>query len=290
MPTETQPELTRADLENIATQLDYEAAGLDVPSKVEQSSEATADQEKQKAPEVTQESGLEPAKTESKDGGLTEPAKETQAEIDYKAEYERIKKEHERADRSWKRLNEEKEALAKLKATARPDETRIAGDQFSAEEYEQYAEKLVEEGNSQDAKKAMTRAKEIRQKAFVEQYQESVKEAIDDEPELADQASDLAKAVQGLLNDPSFGGVPKGFKNAVRLVKAEKLAGSIPGLRGEIENYKKEIERLNKAMEIGGKAGLPKREGTKSLSDMSLTEHTAYLRQKAAEADDAYYN
>lgn len=280
MATETQPEITDQELRDIAAQLD--AGSVSPEDEVELTPDATAGQDKKEA-----EGSVSPeAKTEVTQASQESSQQEPARDLDYKAEYERIKKDYERQDRSWKRLNEEKEALAKLKATTRVDETRIAGDQFSAEEYEMYAEKAIEEGGPdavRTARQAMTRAKQIRQQAMMDRWQSSIKEAIDEDPDLADQESGLAKAVQEVLRDPSWGS----FKQAVRLAKSKQLADSIPGLKGEIENYKKEIERLNKAMEVGGKPGLPKREGSKKFEEMDLKEQAAYLRRRAEEADDS---
>lgn len=281
MTQQEQPEITDAELRDIAAQLD--AGELSPDSEVEITSASTADQEQTKP-----EGSVSPeAKTEVTQEGQEQSTSEPAKELDYKSEYERLKKDYERQDRSWKRLNEEKEALAKLKATARPDETRIAGDQFSAEEYEQYAEKVIEEGGPEAvkiAKNAVTRARQIRQQAFAEKWQAQVKEAMDEDPELSDMGSELARTVNEVLRDPTW----SSFKTAVKLAKARKLESSVPGLMGEIENYKKEIERLNKAMEIGGKATLNKKDAPKRFDDMDIKEQAAYLRRRAEEADDSY--
>jgi hypothetical protein len=286
-----QPEITDADISKIAAQLDAERYGMDAPSEVEQP-DATTGQDEVKKPEGSEnpEDNQDQAEEPGKEPAEESDKEETQAEIDYRAEYERLKKEQERKDRSWQKLNEEKEALAKLKATTRVNETRVSDDQFSAEDYEQYAEKLVNEGDGDGARKAMTRAKEIRQKAFVEQFQQTVNEAIEEEPELADRESDIAKAVQSLLNDPSFGGVPRGFKNAVRLAKAEKMVGSIPGLKAEIDKLNKEIQRQNSLLEVGGGNKAHKRTTEKRFEDMDLKEAGEYIRRKGREADEAYFS
>jgi hypothetical protein len=281
-----QPEITDADISKIAEQLDLERYGMDAPSEVDKP-EATTGQDEVKPAKETSKDNEDQAKEPGKEPDEESEEEETQAEIDYRAEYEKIKKEQERKDRSWQKLNEEKEALAKLKATTRANETRVSDDQFSAEEYESYAQRLFDEGDGEGAKKAMTRAREIRQKAFVEQFNQTVNEAIEEDPELADRESDIAKAVQSLLTDPSFGGVPRGFKNAVRLAKAEKMVGSIPGLKAEIDKLNKEIQRQNGLLEVGGGNKAHKRTTEKKFEEMNLEEAGEYLRRKSREADEA---
>ena len=259
-----------------------------------ESAESTPAQEQAKPEAPKEQEGTTEVTPSQEQSQPTEPAVETSAtkEIDFQAEYERLKKEQDRKERSWQRLNEEKDALAKLKATTRPNETRISGDQFSAEEYEAYAEKVIEEGGPDAvkvARQAMTRAKQIQQEAFKDRWQRSINEAIEEDPELGNQESGLAKAVRGLLADPNWAN----FKSAVKIAKSQQLADSIPGLKGEIETYKKEIERLNKAMEVGGKPGTHKRDAPKSFEAMlqsgSLDEAQAHLRRRAEEADENAY-
>ena len=282
MAEQEQPDNGDAALRALAAQADE--AGADGDFVAEQAESAPA-QEAQKGPEGSENLDGKTEVTPSQE--QSQPA-ETQQEIDYRTEYERLRKEQERKDRSWQKLNEEKEALAKLRADTRVNETRISGDQFSAEEYEAYAEKVIEEGGPDAvkvARQAMTKAKEIKQKFMQESWQKSINEAIAEEPSLADQESDLAREVNKVLQGGDWGS----FKAAVKLAKATQLANSLPGLKGEIENYKKEIERLNKAMEVGGKPGLPKREAPKRFEDMSTEEMRAHIRSRATEADENAY-
>ncbi len=282
MATEAPPEIAEADLRSIAAQLD--AGDLDAHSEVEITPEATPGQDKAKPEGSVSSEGEKEVTQESQEPST--PA-EPDKDLDYRSEYEKLKKDYERQDRSWKRLNEEKEALAKLKATVRPDETRIAGDQFSAEEYEAFADKALKEGGSEAysvAQQAMARAKQIRQQRFTESWQSQIREAMDEDPELADANGDLARTVNEILRTPDW----HSFKTAVKLAKARKLESSVPGLMGEIEQHKKEIERLNKAMEVGGTTGLPKRDTPKRFEEMGLEEQSAYLRRRAGEVDDSF--
>lgn len=282
--TDNQEPGNDAALKALAAQADAE--GWEGDTTVEPAESAPA-QEKS-TPKGSENQEGETEVTTSQEQSQPEKAQEaeTQKEIDYRAEYERLKKENERQDRSWKRINEEKEALARVRATTRPDETRYSGDQFSAEEYESYANKLIKEGAPyEQIEQAANKARSVRQESMKERFQKSMQDAIDEDPELATQESPLAKAVQEVFRDPDWGH----FKSAVKLAKAKQLADSIPGLKGEIENYKKEIERLNKAMEVGGKPGLPKRETPKRFEDMDIKEMTEHIRRRAEEVDENSY-
>lgn len=235
-----------------------------------------------------------------------EPAEKKSEEPGTEEAQSRYAKERERQDRSWKKLEEDKEALRREKEEIAKAKEEVSSQKakasvyrdangYSAEDYEAFA-------NSADdpelSKKARERAEALRkeeteskqrtsQDEFVKGWQKNLEEVLDSDPDLKDQESEAGKALAKLLREiPIFSMAPDGIKHAAAFAKAQREASSVPGFKAEIQRLTTEIERLNKLTAPGG-GGPNAKPSTKSLDEMSEGDRLAALQRIAAEADSA---
>lgn len=164
-------------------------------------------------------------------------------------EFEKAKKEKERAAEVLKGFQKEKEQLRardqareaelkQLRAEVQALKKPAAGpakDQhgFTAETYEKLAKQYEEQGNDEMAQAAREKVAELRAKAtapaaanaaepwkdpaFEAEWQGHVKQLIDADPSLADPANPVVVATQGLLNNPVYGRYFRNFPDGIKM-------------------------------------------------------------------------
>jgi hypothetical protein len=108
-------------------------------------------------------------------------------------------------------------------------------------------------------------------------------------PEFADlgkKDSELFKATAEILNaDPRFKKYNDGIRYAAELARAKLEASSVPGLRQQIEQQTKELEKLRKATSPSGSSNAEERGGSKSFEEMTPAEQETFLAKASREAD-----
>lgn len=260
-------------------------------------SEATEKQEQAK-PEAKKPDGEAPK--------VDDPAKEPETKPEDESKYTKAKKEQERRDRSWQKLEEEKaalraekEAIAKekeeaerAKATAKKYRDEHG---YSAEDYEAFAKTADDPDLAERARKkaAEIRAKEQEVKSnsardeFVSEWNKNLNAVLEETPDLKNEESDIGKELKKVLSERKvFSMAPDGIKHAVEFVKAQRQAGLVSGLEAKVKDLETEIARLNKLTGLTP-SGPSARPGMKSFDDLSPAEQEAELMRQAEAADRA---
>jgi hypothetical protein len=229
------------------------------------------------------------------DGATPQPATADTAQAAIERQRAQLQAEREELDRLRQAVVQAHAALASRPASADPGRDAAAGPTpqrnapaFSSDDYDAAARHFGESGDHALARLAQQQALAQRQveghaqqHAFSRQWWDHVHQAIQAEPELKDQSSDLGRAVQGLLKEhPLFSAQPDGFRHAVALAKAQRDAASAGGLRTQLEAMKRENERLSKLTAITGTP--PARPAAEKANAMNERD----LRRLAAEHDN----
>lgn len=85
---------------------------------------------------------------------------------------------------------------------------------------------------------------------FQRQWDDSVRREVAETPELGDERSDLARAVQALLREtPLYTTAPEGYRQAAALAKARHASGT---LQARLSALERENERLIKLTSVTG--------------------------------------
>lgn len=315
---DTTPDFTDADLSHMAASLDAQG-GLGAPATAH-TTEAPRSRDAAPGPDSSTAAGENAAASDVSAGADASHTTEVRSDGtepvgmagDEPAGEPRTKyaRERERRDRSWKALQQEKEAfhrerdaferersqyLSHSRQASQPAEQKDELG-YTASEYERAAEQFRRDGDAQRAAMAAQRAQiargndahvlgQSRQREFLDHWHGHVRELLDARPELRDEAHGLSKAVQTLLRDePLFSHLPDGFRRAVELAELRLQAGSVPSLKTEVERLKKEIDRLNGDRQPGS-SGPTSQPRPKAFDQLSPAEQDAELRRIAAEAD-----
>lgn len=251
--------------------------------------------------------------TETADKEAAESKEKAEPEVDpgtkpeeTESQYSKARKEQERREKSWQKLNEEKEAFRrereefeKKRQEAEQQQTKAAGKKdeagYTAADYEKFAE---ETDDPDLARKAILKAQNLRkqetteiqqhdQQKFAETWQKNLTEVIAANKELEDQNSELGKALTAVLKEvPAFSLHPDGIKHAVEYAKAKSQSGLVPGLNEKVKQLETQIADLTKKLTPGG-GGPNQRSGAKSFDAMSTEEQFAELQRQAQEVDRA---
>jgi hypothetical protein len=310
MSEDTQPQQQQQELSE--SQLADMAAQLDATGEAETTTEATPDSDATPAEDAAltnEEAGdanANPAQTEAstqENGPGTEAADQQIDKTKSESEYTRTRKEHERRDRSWQKLEEEKNLLRRDREAVeierrRTNQTAAPRDEsgYSADDYEIAARSFEENGDPELAGRARSRAQTLRHTAqtraaegeaqeFRAKWQETINKVVEERPELRDVNSDLGRKVAtALRTHPHFSYTPEGFRRAVEHVELQEKAASLPGLHTEVERLKTENQRLNRLTSVGG-SGVMHRPGSASFDQMTRAEQEAELTHAAEAAD-----
>ena len=261
--------------------------------------EPPKEQKKAPEPEEKEEPETEPEPTEDS-GDDKEPAEEPEASKD-----EKEQKDKKRFDHNWKKFQEEQAAFRKerdefrkemstLRAEkkAKEDPTLSFKDEngYSVREYIDYQKKLESEGDWEKAYLVSKRGNDLRTKAYQETFrsswQENQQRALEENPDLGNMSSQLAKSVQELINSNDlYRLTPDGVSHAVETAKLKIRAKQASDLEAKNKELQSEVTRLNGLLGVGGDGKVHKRVGQKTFSDMSEKEQFAVLMKEAREQD-----
>lgn len=208
-----------------------------------------------------------------------EKPEETQEEEEPKSKYSRAKKSQDRANKSWREVNEAKAALkrereeleAQKKAYQDSHEKSIEEIQqrtntsrYSPEEYESIAQEFEDEGDHANAEAARKAAKQARQTAteqeqkkqqaeFVSKWDTNWKQATATHKDLNDQESDLFKMVGQLLErKPVLTQYPEGITDAVEAASMYLKANRASDLEKQVSDLKKQVAEYEEKLTLNG--------------------------------------
>lgn len=330
---EAQAEILRAQ----AADADMQGVSIDeLSDPIGENTGAGADPEKEngaddstetKTPEDGGESGAGDGSEETGSEGGAQGAESSNADNrdgpSENGKPEKAKKEAERRDRSWKKLEEEKakflrekaefEAAKLAAAPAAPqhEQNPATNPNVLADQFENLARNFEAAGDFDKADEAREKAKALRQiqtqapanaggampqrnvadnPQFKVAWQANLERALNDYPEMKDVNSEFGKTVQALLRAPDsasyFSGRPDGVYVAAQLANMKMTALRVPALEKEISALKEENKKLRQGMSIPESGATDRSGETRSFGSMSLEEQKNYLRRQA-EMEDA---
>lgn len=298
------------DLLNMAAEFDR---GVDVDAKVAATA-APATSPKPEAPKVDdppKDAAPTPDKETKPDDGSLKPADKAATEQPPKSKWAA---EQERKAKTWKQLNDEREALkAEQEALKREREewqrkheeskqkqaaTERYKDEhgFTAQDYRDYA-KRVAESDKDVAARANAKAdeldkkeQEVRAKAaqdeFGRQWAAKYESLAKDNPTLKDPKSEDYQAVLGLLNKfPLLTRDPNGLEYAWEAVRLNRTAAQVAAKEAKIKELSQEVETLRKKTAIGSGVPTTPPSSDKPFEEMSVKEQEAHLKQTIRNMD-----
>lgn len=213
---------------------------------------------------------------------------------------ERKKKDDERFDRNWKKLQEEKEATRQerlkhesdLKELEELRATRIESESLTqAREFDRLAEEFEAEGNPDAAKlarsksaqarnEASTKLQEERGKRFMQEWRSNYEKAAEADKDLYDDSSQLFQSVEALLKaEPVLRNMPDGINKAVAYVKNSLAAQESVQLKADLAERDKRIAELTQKLTLGG-SNPAAFSGNKDFKDMDRASQRKALLAK----------
>ncbi len=208
-----------------------------------------------------------------------EKPEETQEEEQPKSKYSRAKKSQDRANKSWREVNEAKSALKKEREELEAQkkayqdgheksieeiQQRTNTSRYSPEEYESIAQEFEDEGDHANAEAARKAAKQARQTAteqeqkkqqaeFVSKWDTNWKQATASHKDLNNQESDLFKMVGQLLErKPVLTQYPEGITDAVEAASMYLKANRSSDLEKQVSDLKKQVAEYEEKLTLNG--------------------------------------
>ena len=225
-------------------------------------------------------------------------------------DYSRAQKEAERRDRSWQRLQAEKEQFRQVTAQweeqqrmSQLEQTRkqyqpLKKDGLTAREYAEGAAVFERDGDFENAYKASRVAQEMfqaeqgraQQMQGVEaeyQWRAQMQEAIRHEPKIGDPDSPISQHLERIIKqNPWLYNVPQGFYRAAEVADMLTKMGSLSELQDENEQLRAQLEKYQRKSQPARGGVASPRYGEKDFDDMDLNEQEAHLKAMTAEADN----
>ena len=242
-----------------------------------------------------------------------EKPEEAQEEEQPKSKYSRAKKSQDRANKSWREVNEAKAALKKEREELEAQkkayqdsheksieeiQQRTNTSRYSPEEYESIAQEFEDEGDHANAEAARKAAKQARQTAteqeqkkqqaeFVSKWDTNWKQATATHKDLNDQESDLFKMVGQLLErKPVLTQYPEGITDAVEAADMYLKANRSSDLEKQVSDLKKQVAEYEEKLTLNGSQPV----GTmqiESFDKLSADRQRAELVKAMSSADES---
>ena len=299
-----------------AEQFDAAKEAGEVPN-VEMPEEPEEEVQDESPPELTEEAVKEPDSEvlDSTGNNADEQVSSlTEGEAPEAKEQPKSKwaKNEERKTSSWKQINAEKEEIKRQREELLKVSEELKGRQadlddgkayrdekgFTAEDYENAAKRLTEEGDDDLASDAKERAKEVRTEAEKSQQEREVKkqysvfeskrqELMQKHEDLRDVNSELTKAANAILQQyPSMANAD-GLENAVKIAQLQMKAAGAEKSETQVKELTDKLNKLEKKMSVSGGFTSEKIDGGRSFDDLSEKEQEAHLLKAAMNFDDA---
>ena len=249
-----------------ATAFDLTANNISMP-QVEKPSQESAKEEDTPEEEAPEQQPAE------------EKPEETQEEEEPKSKYSRAKKSQDRANKSWREVNEAKAALKKEREELEAQkkayqdsheksieeiQQRTNTSRYSPEEYESIAQEFEDEGDHANAEAARKAAKQARQTAteqeqkkqqaeFVSKWDTNWKQATATHKDLNNQESELFRMVGQLLErKPVLTQYPEGITDAVEAADMYLKANRSSDLEKQVSDLKKQVAEYEEKLTLNG--------------------------------------
>jgi len=311
MPEET-GEVTAETLLAAAGQYDAAVEAGEKPEVEFTAGETKPEETPPLEPEAEPEPEPEGQNVDEPESSLTEG--ETPEEED-EPQKSKWAKNEARKSKSWKDINSQKEELKREreelesmkgqlqeKQTDMDDGKAYRDDKgFTAEDYENAAVRLREEGDADLAKDAEEKAKSVLDEGKKADQDRSVRDAnrqwesarddlYKEMPELKDNSSELTQTANGILKEhPNLMYLPEGqgLRHAVQVAQWKVAASKTDKSQAEVKELTDKLNKLEKKMSVGGGFTSEKLDGDKTFDDLSLDDQESYLLKAAAAHDDA---
>ena len=310
--SEESGEVTAEQLKGAAQRYDAAVEAGEIPEVKILPEEPKEEVQGESPPEPAEEAVKEP-ETEGQDvdeqvSSLTE-GEAPEAQEQPKSKWA---KNEERKNNSWKHINAEKEELKRqreeLLKTAEElksrqgdlDEGKAYRDEkgFTAEDYENAAKRLKEEGDDDLASDAVERANEVRTEGEKAQQQRVTKnywnafegkrqELMQKHTDLQKPDSELTQKANAILTEHPSMQSAAGLEQVVKIAQLQMKAAGADKSESQVKELTDKLTRLEKKMSVNGGFTNEKVNGDKSFDDLSDAEQTEYLRRAAMEVDDA---
>jgi len=317
MPEES-GEVTAEQLLAAASEYDNAVAVGETPEVEIQTEEPKEEVQDESPPEPAEEAVQEPEtevlnstedNADKQVSSLTEGEAPEAQEQPKKSKWE---KNEERKASSWKQINAEKEEIkrqreALLKEAEELKSRKVDLDEgkayrdekgFTAEDYENAAKRLKEEGDDDLASDAIDRAKEVRAEGDKVQQQMVAKkhwdafeskrqELMQKHSELSKPDSELTQKANAILTEHPSMQSAVGLEQAVKIAQLQIKAASAESSEAQVKELTDKLTKLEKKMSVNGGFTNERVDGERSFDDLSEEEQTEYLRRAAMEADNA---
>ena len=292
-------------------------APADIMELAEQADSATSvDTEPPAEPEGakqdTEEAANKPAPAAAESPSPDEPVNEKREgdRSPYAKAVEKAQKEGARLELSWKKVNEEKEAVRKEREQlTRELEDRQRKKDDPGKAYDLLARKYKSEGRHDDAAAATRLAEQERRAAsdqesfpqpdshfekpaFQKAWQGVRDQLFQEDPSLKDASNEVVRIANGIIHSEDMGPIakssPGGLRAAVTvariMVAARQAHERAEQMHQRHEQQSKELSRLRSLTSVEGGGG-SHQSTRRSQDDMSESDREAYIRQAAFKAD-----
>ena len=312
MPEES-GEVTAEQLLAAASEYDNAVAVGETPKVEIQTEEPKEEVQNESPPEPAEKAVQEPEAEEQNADKQVSSLKEGEApEAQEQPKKSKWEKNEERKASSWKQINAEKEEIkrqreALLKEAEELKSRKVDLDEgkayrdekgFTAEDYENAAKRLKEEGDDDLASDAIDRAKEVRAEGDKVQQQMVAKkhwdafeskrqELMQKHSELNKPDSELTQKANAILTEHPSMQSAVGLEQAVKIAQLQIKAASAESSEAQVKELTDKLTKLEKKMSVNGGFTNERVDGERSFDDLSEEEQTEYLRRAAMEADNA---
>ena len=287
-----------ADLMELAEQADSATAVDKAPAepKADDQEEAA----NKPAPAAAESPGPDDQPNEKREGDRSPYAKAV----------DKAQKEGARLELSWKKVNEEKEAVRREREQlARDLEDSRRKKEDPGKAYDLLARKYKSEGRHDDAAAATRLAEQERRAAsdqesfpepdshfekpaFQKAWQGVRDQLFQEDPSLKDASNEVVRIANGIIHSEDMGPIakssPGGLRAAVTvariMVAARQAHERAEQMHQRHEQQSKELSRLRSLTSVEGGGG-SHQSTRRSQDDMSESDREAYIRQAAFKAD-----
>ena len=317
MPEES-GEVTAEQLLAAASEYDNAVAVGETPEVEIQTEEPKEEVQDESPPEPAEETVQEPetevlnSTEDNADKQVSSLTEGEAPEVQEQPKKSKWEKNEERKASSWKQINAEKEEIkrqreALLKEAEELKSRKVDLDEgkayrdekgFTAEDYENAAKRLKEEGDDDLASDAIDRAKEVRAEGDKVQQQMVAKkhwdafeskrqELMQKHSELSKPDSELTQKANAILTEHPSMQSAVGLEQAVKIAQLQIKAASAESSEAQVKELTDKLTKLEKKMSVNGGFTNERVDGERSFDDLSEEEQTEYLRRAAMEADNA---
>ena len=315
--SEESGEVTADQMLAAAKQYDAAVEAGETPEVVIQTEEPKEEVQDESPPELTEEAVKEP-ETEvlesTEDNADEQVSSLTEGEAPEAEEQPKSKwaKNEERKTSSWKHINAEKEEIKRQREELLKVAEELKGRQadlddgkayrdekgFTAEDYENAAKRLKEEGDDDLASDAKERAKEVRSEGEKSQqerqakkhwdvYESKRQELMQKHSELQKPDSELTQRANAILQQHPSMANAVGLEKAVEIAQLQMKASGAEQSETQVKELTNKLNKLEKKMSVSGGFTSEKVDGGRSFDDLSEKEQEAHLLKAAMNFDDA---